>query len=242
MSGAQTHPSELDWAKHLSHERRWIASWRLRRHLASCATCRALDLDMVRERSAFDASPRRLEEVTLLKSRAATTSRRAASRARRLWPWIFGAAIAMALLAIVRTPPSAPDLVEKGRDSFTLYVDRPSGAVALDSWCAPGDRLIARYRSSRPYLLVVERDGRGAFQVLYPQDGTTSAPLPSAEGTTPTSWILDATAGHECFAAFFSDEPLAASAASRALSESPNAPALPGATVRVHCCRKGGAR
>ncbi len=63
--------------------------------------------------------------------------------------------------------------------------------------------------------------------------------LPAAEGTTPTSWILDAVPGRECFVAFFSDQPLGAEAATRALNGSPEAPALPGASVRVQCCEKG---
>jgi len=240
MNDVRTHPNALDWARYFSGEVRWLAGWRFRRHLSACASCRHLEADMAQERAAFDASPLRREELALLQARLVTSPARAIPKKLPQLPWAITAGIAAVaiVLVVVRAPPQPPTLVEKGRDAFTMYVDRPSGAVALGSRCAAGDRVIARYRTERRYLLVLERDGSGAVQVLHPRDGVASAQLSAAEGTTPTSWILDAAAGQECFAAFFSDEPVETNLASQAFATSPTAPIVPRATVRVQCCNK----
>jgi hypothetical protein len=240
MSDGRAHPNALDWAKHLSGEAHGLAGWRFRRHLRSCASCLALEADMVAERTSFDASPLRREEVAFLQGRIAAVPASPAPSAPPRLRWAIAVGIVATVIATVVARAPSPDrrLVEKGGDVFAMSIDRPSGTVDLGPRCAAGDRIIARYRTQRSFLLVLERDGRGVVQVLHPREGTASVRLTAAEGTTPTGWILDAVAGPECFAAFFSDEPVDAASASRAFAASPTSPALPGATVRVLCCDK----
>lgn len=243
---APAHPSELAWARHLAGEPGWLARRRLRRHLRRCEACRRLEASLAAERRAFDADPARRQELARLAAERgpAPGGRPARHRARR-WPWLAGAlaaasATALVLLA-VRTP--APDALRaKGGGVLELYVERPGGAAALGERCAPGDRLIARYRTDRAYLLLLESDGRGAVQVVVPAGGAASMRLTVAEGTTPTSWVLDGAPGPECFAAFFSDAPVDVADAARALRAAPSAPELPGAAAQVRCCRKEAAR
>lgn len=242
------HPSALDWSRRLAGDARgWWRERRMRRHLAGCEACRRLEAEMISERIAFDAAPERREELARLQARAATALRHAAPSSALGLPglrWALGAGLGLALVAVLalRLPEPRDGLLEKGGSALALYVDRPGGAVALPARCAPGDRLMARWRTDRPWLLLLERDGAGRVQVLLPAGGTTSVRLQAGEGTTPQSFVLDDTPGRECFAAFFSDEPLDAAAAGRALAGAPGAPALPGASVRVQCCEKGGAR
>ena len=232
------HPSELAWAKHLSREGGWLARRRIRRHLAHCPDCKAREAEWVREREAFERGP--LLPLTRAAARPPVGGRVA-------WRWLVlgGAAgtlaTAVALVLALRVPTTG-GLEEKGAEVFTLYLRSAEGAATLGGECAPGDRLMAGYRTRRPYLLILERDGRGAVQVLFPPGGRASGRVPEGEGVTPTSWILDAAEGRECFAAFFSDEPVSAGVAAAALAATPQGPSLPGAAVRVRCCEKGGGR
>lgn len=237
------HPTELDWARRLSRAQGPLAAWRHARHLAGCVACREKERALREQQRAFDADPRRARELAALPLRPAPARAPAARRARgqQPWPWMLGATAAIGIAAMLRIPAAA-ELRAKGGDRLTLYLERPGGAAPLANRCAPGDRLIARARTTRPYLLLLERDGRGAVQVLYPQDGRASARAPGGDGTTPQSFVLDAVPGRECFAAFFSDEPVEAAAASAALAAEPERPALAGASVRVQCCDKGEAR
>jgi hypothetical protein len=236
------HPTELDWARRLSRAQGSFAAWRHARHVAGCVACREKERALREEQRAFDAEPRRRQELAALRVRPAPARAPAPGRSRQqAWPWMLGATAAVGVVAMLRIPAAA-ELRAKGGDRLALYVERAGGAVPLAARCAPGDRLIARARSPRPWLLLLERDGRGAVQVLYPQDGRASARAPGADGTTPQSFVLDAVPGRECFAAFFSDEPLEAAAATAALAAEPERPALAGASVRVQCCEKGEAR
>lgn len=241
MIGTRTHPNALDWAKYLAGESGWPATGRLRRHLRGCAPCRRLEAEMSRERTSFDSAPGRRDELSLLRARAGAPRRSGAMTSPRArWLAIAGAAAAVVAAAIAfRAPRQGPHLLEKGGDALTMYVDRPSGAVALGARCAAGERVMAAYRTGRRHLLLLERDGRGVIQVLVPPGGGRSIELSASEGATATSWTLDSAPGPECFVAVFSDGPIDAAAARRALALSPEAPSLPGAIIRVQCCEKG---
>lgn len=240
MTRVAVHPSALAWARRLSGERGGLAGWRFRRHLARCDACRAKEAELVRERAAFDGSPRRGDDLSRLR-RAAEAGRAAEGIRWRPLVALLAAAGASAALLFAFLPAGRPELSAKGRSHFAVFVDRPEGAVPLPFRCRPGDRLMARYRTTRPYLLLLERDGQERVQVLFPQDGATSARLPAGEGTTPVSWVLDAVPGRECFAAFFSDAPVDAATARRALLDPPGAPTTAGAEVLLRCCDKVGA-
>ncbi len=245
MSSETSHPGELVWARYLAGECRWLERRRHERHLAACERCRRLGIEMAEERRSFDADPLRLDDLAVLRARASVTRRGPGRRPlpARSW-WVIAAGVfAAAVVALtVRRPAPPSGLLEKGGDVFVLHVERPSGAIALGPSCVPGDRIMGSYRTRRTHLLVLERDGRDRIQTLVPADGAVSMRLPAAEGATPASWVLDAVPGRECFAAFFSDEPLGAAGAARAFRGSLDRPAVPGATVRVQCCEKRGAR
>ncbi|MFO0583122.1 MAG: zf-HC2 domain-containing protein [Anaeromyxobacter sp.] len=253
---AARHPSPLAWARHLAREAGPLERLRMRRHLAGCAACRAEAEAAERERAAFEAAPPPLPWPP---SRAPAAAR---PRPPRAWRWFAGAAgLATAAVAIVlvwtypggpsarmaRPGPHGPagtlasaELAGKGGDAFALWVQRPGGPVPLGARCAAGDRLMAGFRTARPWLLLLERDGLGNLQVLYPPNGTASAPAP-ASGTSPASFVLDAVPGRECFAAVFSDAPIPVPAGARALGTGERT-LLPDAAVRVLCCDKEAAR
>lgn len=239
MSARPAHPNALAWARHLAGETGGLSGWRFRRHLASCPACRERAASAAREREDFESDPRSAEALRALRQRA----RQRSPDAPRPTPWAAwaltaaGAAGAVALLVVGRTDGPAA-LAAKGGDLFTLHVERPAGAEALGTTCAAGDRLMPRYRTARSFLLVLERDGAGGVQAVYPWSGDASVLLTSRDGAMPQSWQLDATPGEECFFAFFSDAPVALSAARAALAASPAAPSLPGVAVRAQCCRK----
>lgn len=233
------HPSALAWARHLAGEPAWLARRRLRRHLRRCEACRRLEASLAAERRAFDADPARREELARLAAARGPADRAGAPRHR--WPWLAGAlaCASAAALALLSLGTPAPDVLRaKGGGVLELYVERPGGAAPLGERCAPGDRLIARYRTDRAYLLLLERDGLGAVQVIAPAGGAASMRLTAGEGTTPTSWVLDGAPGPECFAAFFSDAPVDAHEAARALRAAPSAPQVFGARAQVRCCEK----
>jgi hypothetical protein len=239
----ERHPSELTWARALAAELGWLARARLRRHLAACEACRCVEANMAEDRGAFESDPRYSDDLRLLLAGTVTAPPPGAPRrASRLAVAAAGAALVAVLAVVATLRPTSLDLAPKGRDAFQLFVDGSGGARPLGGRCAQGDRIIVLYRTDRPYLLLLERDGRGRVQTLVPRDGVESARLPKAAGTTPDSWILDAEPGPECFVAVFSDKPVGVAAATRALFERPEAPALRGATIQIRCCEKGGGR
>ncbi len=239
----ERHPSELTWARALAAELGWLGRTRLRRHLAACDACRRLEAELAEDRRAFEADPRRGDDLRLLRARGADAAPpRVSHGVLRIAAAVAGATLVAGIAVVATRRPTSPELAPKGLDAFQLFVDRPAGARPLGDHCAPGNRIIGRYRTDRPYLLLLERDGRGRVQTLVPRDGLESARLPASEGTTSESWVLDAVPGRECFVAIFSDEPVGVAAARHALLERPEAPALPGAVIVVLCCEKGGDR
>jgi hypothetical protein len=237
------HPTELTWARALAGELGWIARAKLRGHVATCDACRRLQGEMAEDRRRFESDPRRGDDLRLLRARAATAPRPGARRpALRLVAGVVGGLLMGGLAAVLARRPGPLDLAPKGGDTFQLIVSRAAGAQPLEDRCAPGDRIMGRYRTGRAYLLLLERDGRGRVQTLIPRDGNASSRLPAGEGITPESWILDATPGPECFVAVFSDEPVEAAEATRAVRERPRAPTVRGAAVQVRCCEKVPAR
>lgn len=242
MSLLREHPSELDWSRWLAAELGWLAARSMRRHLSACGRCRRLEAEMAGERAAFDAAPDRRVELARLRASSALPPQRSPIPylSRRGGVLAAGAAVASVAALALLQPEPAPrsELAAKGDSTLTFHVARAGGAAPLGPSCAPGARIMARYRTHQPFLLLLQRDGRGEVQVLFPLGGSASARLPGPAGATPHSFVLDATPGRECFAAFFSRRPLDALAAKGALAASPEAPALPGAEVRAQCCTK----
>ena len=156
MSLAGWHPSELQWTRLLSGELSWLETWRLRRHVAACRTCRLLESEMAAERRDFDEAPQRQEEMARLSARARAITPSEDPIRRRGLSWVLAAGMVAAVVMVwSRTLAPDTELTAKGGDTFDVYVDRPSGAAPLGDRCAPGDRLMARYRTGRPYLLIL---------------------------------------------------------------------------------------
>jgi hypothetical protein len=236
-------PSELDWTRHLAGELGWLAARRFRAHVAGCEDCRRTLAAVSAERAAFAADPRRRADLAVLQARARELGPRRGRRSWRLAGLIAAAAgAASAAVFVFRGPARDPEWITKGGDLLAVHVETASGAVPLGATCAAGDQLMASYATEHAYLLLLERDGEGRVQVLFPPGGTASALLPSPRGTTPQSFVLDEVEGRECFAAFFSDAPIEAARAGDALAAAAGLPTLPGAVVRMSCCEKGGRR
>lgn len=234
-------PSELDWTRHLAGELGWLASRRLRAHVAGCAACRQALAGMAADRAAFVADPRRQRDLSALTARARTQAPRRPRRPWMLAGLALAAATAAAAVVVLRMPGREPGWIAKGGDLLTVHVETASGAVPLGATCAAGDRLMASWTTGHAYLLLLERDGERKVQTLFPPGGTASAHLAAPRGTTTQSFVLDEVRGQECFAAFFSEAPIDAARAGAALSASTSAPQLSGATVRMQCCVKAGA-
>lgn len=235
-------PGELEWTRHLAGELGWLAARRLRAHVAGCEGCRRAMEAMTAERAAFDAAPRRRRDVAVLEARARELG---PPRGRARWRWaglVAAAGAAAATAIVVRGPGRDPEWIIKGGDLLAVHVETASGAVPLGPSCAAGDQLMASYATGHAYLLLLERDGEGRVQVLFPPGGTASAHLAAPRGTTSQSFVLDDVPGRECFAAFFSDAPIEAARAGEALAAANGTPALPGAVVRMQCCEKAGGR
>jgi hypothetical protein len=199
---------------------------------------------MAAERAAFDAAPARRDELVQLCASASTSQPRRLrlELSRRGWA-LAGSAAALGVAALLLWLPEPRDEVaSKGSSSLTVYQERSGGAALLGRSCEPGARLMLHYRTDRRWLLIVQRDGRGDVQVLFPRGGAASGRVPGPEGATAHSFILDAVPGRECFTAFFTDQPMDAAAAGRALAASPEAPLPFGVEVRSQCCTKEGAR
>ena len=130
----------------------------------------------------------------------------------------MAAVVATLLAGVFIKEPNAPLLRTKGgADTFALYRQDGTAASALGATCAAGTPLRAQYASTRGYLMILEVDGAGAVQVLFPATGATSASIDPGKQLTPGSWVLDATRGEERFVAVFSEEPIGLESALRAL-------------------------
>lgn len=235
-----THLTELDWARLLGGELGWWSGRHQRRHLRGCTACRRQEEALLAERRAFQAAPARAAERARLAAALPPPAGRPALRPVPRLAWGGAAALALGLAVLAALPGAPPGdaLAAKGGATFTVLVERPGGSDPLGARCAPGDRLMATWRTALPHLLVLERDGQGRVQALFPREGAASARLPAPEGATPGSWILDAAPGRECFAAFFSEAPIATAEAARALAAAPEGPTLAGAAVVTRCCDK----
>lgn len=239
-----THLTELDWARLLGGELGWWAGRHQRRHLRGCATCRQQEEALLAERRAFQAAPARAAELGRLGASLPPPASRPTQRpaSRLAWGGAAALALGLAVLAVLPGAPPGDALAAKGGATFTVLVERPGGSDPLGARCAPGDRLMATWRTPLPHLLVLERDGQGRVQALFPREGAASARLSAPEGATPGSWILDDAPGRECFIAFFSEAPIATAAAAGALAAAPERPALAGVTAVARCCDKAARR
>ena len=201
---------------------------RARSHVGACPACRS-HLDSLR-RSAeyFDQNVRDRTEGQVLAALEERTG--APPRTRRRWELTaLGLAAATAAVVLVtRGAPRRPDAREadlrsKGDASLTVF-RRHAGSVSVLSDGArvePGDslRFLADPAGYR-WLLVLSLDGGGRSTVYLPYGGSASRPIdPLRRFEDDGSITLDETRGPERIFALFSDQPIAAAEAIRALGE-----------------------
>ena len=201
-----THPNNFGWTHYAATSLPLWQRMQFNWHLRQCVACRARAAQLREERASFcDSAAYR----SCLEGLQARLGKRSAPR--RILPW-FGALATLSCAAIfgLGILPSHNGLRAKGGEQFTLYVQRAGEAVPLGAQCQAGDSLRARYESPRGYLMVVEVDGSGQAQVVFPMQGSDSAAIGASADFTPGSWVLDSTPGRERFVAVFSKAPLQA--------------------------------
>lgn len=238
------HPSELGWLLYQSKElRRWRYP-RLWWHLRCCRSCREREESLLQERARYDAAPERSLEIESLVRRFATNDRSpegAVTKRRRTSSWILTAAAAAAIciLVLVRPWRITPDLIPKGSDFVTMYVQRGETVSVLGDTCRPGDKLRAYYRSGKKYVLIVGVDTQGVLQTLHPSGGDSSAIISTDSMYTPGSWVVDESPGRERIVTIFSEQPVVLKeAAALVASTSPEYSFRKGVVVIETGCRK----
>jgi hypothetical protein len=233
------HLSPLFWARYLADELSWLQRLKMRRHLGSCEECRRAQLEIEAERRSFEqASPRALG-LKRLQADAFSRGIRPAPAGRWGRLAIPGlAALAACALVVVLSGPT--ELRAKGGDLFVLLSKRGDASSApLSAQCVEGERLRARYRSTRPFLFIVGVDGSGSPHALFPMNGTGSQRISPGEALTPGSWTLDDQLGTERFLAFFSDAPVSLEQASEAIRAAGTAALqLPEVSIHEQHCEK----
>ncbi|MEA2695993.1 MAG: hypothetical protein QOI66_264 [Myxococcales bacterium] len=163
-----------------------------RAHLAGCAICR-------------DALAR-IEECRVQFSEGLAGVRVAPSvrppRRRRAWIAAGGGLLAAAAALLLVGPLRIPTVPwrSKGQGHLHLYVARSNTVrpSASGDVVAPGDRLQFTYTLAQErFFALLERDGRGAVNVFFP-DGASAALLsPGVNVSLPRSTILDDVLGEE---------------------------------------------
>jgi hypothetical protein len=202
---------------------------RARDHVAVCAACGGHLDSLRRSASYFEQHVRARTEPRVVE---AVERRLAGARARGRRRWTLTAlgvtAAAAALVLVARVAPRRVDggdgdLRAKGKPSMVVF-RRHAGAVSVladGAHVEPGDGLrFTAQPAGHRWLLVASIDSAGRPNVYVPYGGAGSAPIdpvrPFEDGGSIT---LDDTPGPERVFALFSDRPIAAADATRALAE-----------------------
>jgi len=172
-----------------------------RAHVVACAVCRGALARIERFRAEFSAG--------LAAAPLAPPVR--PPRRRRVWisagGSLLAAAAALLLVGPLRTPRDP--WRSKGHGHLRLYVARGDTVrpSASGDVVAPGDRLQFTYTLSQGrFFALLERDGRAAVNVFFP-DGPSAAPLaPGANVSLPRSTILDDVLGEERLYGLFCEQ------------------------------------
>jgi hypothetical protein len=227
VTGGDNHLSEQSLDLLLLDRDGSDASRGARAHADACAECRTRLESLRRSARHFELHVRERTEEQVL---AALERRAALPPRRRRWDLmalgLTGAAAALLLVtrgASRHSDARGADLLPKGDASLTVY-RRHAGAVSV---LADGTRVDAgdglRFTADpagHRWLLVVSIDSGGHSSVYVPYGGSSSAPIdPERRFEDPGSITLDETGGPERIFALFSDRPLSATDATRALAE-----------------------
>ena len=172
-----------------------------RAHLAACAVCQGALARIEGFRAEFS------EGLAAVPAAASVRP----PRRRRAWiaagGSLLAAAAALVLVGPLRTPRDP--WRSKGHGHLHLYVARGNTVrpSASGDVVAPGDRLQFTYTLSQErFFALLERDGRAAVNVFFP-DGPSAALLsPGANVSLPRSTILDDVLGEERLYGLFCEQ------------------------------------
>lgn len=201
-----------------------------RRHLESCAQCRARLEAMEEDERAFAASTDFARSSAEILARFET----AKEKKRPGWlglPVLLRVATASALVLALVLPltglfePKGPGLRTKGEASpiLEMFVRDASGIRRGQDGMTlhAGDSIQFRYRAAGyGYLMIVSVESNGAVSPLYPDAEDQSVPVrPDGEHLLEGSIVLDDAKGRERILAFFSAAPLESSAVAQSIRE-----------------------
>lgn len=184
---------------------------RAQAHLAGCAQC-------ARQQESLSADAAQFRQFVQPRTQARVTARVAPRRFVLRWPALAASALAASLAVVVAVRlsgpgPADPYVAVRGEPVVRVIAARGSGQRVVE----PGETLRAADRlrfevdgAGAGYVLILSRDGEGAWSVYAPFGGAASAPLQSGTQRLPGAIELDATRGTEHLVAVFSDEALRA--------------------------------
>jgi len=212
------HPSDLSWSKFLSDDLGWWEKRGFTRHLQHCHECQRERDTLLAEQKAFDAAPERKSELDFLNSQARIKNIQLSFETRSSrWRWTVAAPLAAACMALLiavftiqHAPPENDSTIRtKGDNTLVIYAQRNGKVSAVQDVCHPGEKLRARYWTSKKFIFVVGSDSTDpGFYPLYPMEETRSEQVITSPAETPDSWILDENAGVQQIIAVFSERPL----------------------------------
>lgn len=168
------------------------------RHVQQCERCAARRVALGAERAEYLARMPKWQSL------------RAARKRSVPWPWLSGAAVALAAAGLLMLAPNEQGVRLKGRPSINLYVKRAGHVARASSGdaFAAGDLLRVTYSSRHPvYLALLQRDSEGVV-VHYPTDAEKTALVQAGNDVALDFSIqLDAQPGPEQLVALFCDRP-----------------------------------
>src|SRR5262249_19539443 len=151
---AMNHPSELTWMKAVSKD---LGFWRRRafeKHLKSCAECHQEWEQLKGEAAAFQGKASFAADAEKIWNAARGSNPTPWGR----WMMAASSVAALVVAVVVFNREKTDDLQAKGGDSFVLYVLDGSETHVLGDACAAGQKIRARFKSERPYLLILGSD------------------------------------------------------------------------------------
>lgn len=208
-------------------------------HLDECERCRSRWRELNEDKQRF-------EQFVFARTLPKVEARARAQRSPWAWfrPWmglpaVGLAAAAVAVVVLTGGGTQTEDEVYVGVKgqvpSLSVYAQRGAGGsfeVARGATLMPKDRIrFAVNPGNAKYLLIVSKDGAGAFSVYHPYGATESVRLEAGRRVELEEAVeLDETPGRERLIAVFSEAPVKAADLELAMKQS-DEPKLAGATV-----------
>lgn len=170
-------------------------------HLSTCAACSEY---VQKLKSETDAFVRARPPERFLEQLEARPTKRPTSF---IVGFGFAAALALALVFVVRQPPSAPVLFKGGLVSIAVNRNGTVTTLSSGDVLHAGDAL--RFSVTAPsagHAVVINRDGKGRVTVVAPFQASAPQPLNAGVTALDDSAVLDEVAGPERFVTVFSSK------------------------------------